>query len=163
MVIIEDTRQKLDKHDIKHDAFGSLGTELIRCALPFGDYAYPPRIAVDTKENIQEIAANLVGDHARFRQECIKAKTAGCHLYVLVETEWDSIRTIDDVHEWYNPRLIYSHKAVTGEKLEKIMKTMQQKYGVRFLFCRPEESASTIIKILNGDFENGQSNYECSS
>ena len=163
MVIIEDTRQKLDKHDLKHETFNSLGTELLRCALPFGDYAYPPRIAVDTKENIQEIAANLVGDHARFRQECIKAASAGCHLYILIETEWESIHTIDDVHKWYNPRLIYSHKAVTGEKLEKIMRTMQQKYGVRFLFCRPEESANTIIKILNGDFEDGQSNYECST
>ena len=153
MVVIEDTRQKQDKHDIKHASFDEIGVEILRCALPFGDYAYPPKIAVDTKENIQEIAANLVGDHSRFRQECINAKNAGCHLYILIETEWTTINSVEDVHSWYNPRLIYSSKAVTGEKLEKIMKTMQKKYGVTFLFCRPEDSANTIIKILNGDYE----------
>ena len=154
-MIIEDTRQKLDKHDIKHRSFEAAGVEIIRCALPFGDYALPPRIAVDTKENMQEIASNLVGDHGRFKAECVKARTAGCQLYILVETEWSEIKTIDDVHLWYNPRLIYSSKAVTGDKLEKIMKTMQKRYGVRFLFCHPEKSADTIIKILNGDYEDG--------
>lgn len=162
-MIIEDTRQKQDKHNVKHKAFDDMGIKILRCTLPFGDYSYPPKIAVDTKENMQEIAANLVGDHARFRSECIRAQVAGCHLYILVETEWEDIKTVDDVHLWFNPRLIYSSKAVTGEKIEKIMKTMQTKYGVRFLFCRPEDSAATIIKILDGDYENGQSNSKCSS
>lgn len=153
-MIIEDTRQKLDQHDMKHDSFRDMGIDLLRCALPFGDYAYPPSIAVDTKGNMQEIAANLVGDHERFRHECMKAKEAGCHLYILVETDWETINSVEDVHNWYNPRLIYSHRAVTGDRLEKIMRTMQRRYGVRFMFCRPEESAETIIKILNGDYEN---------
>lgn len=154
-MIIEDTRQKQNMHDIKHAAFENMGIGLIRCALPFGDYAYPPTISVDTKKNIQEITADLVGDHARFRQECIRAKEAGCHLYVLVETEWENINSIDDVHLWYNPRLIISAKAVTGSQLEKIMKTMQSKYGVQFMFCRPKQSAEMIVKILNMDFEDG--------
>lgn len=155
MIIVEDTRQKQDKHNKKHESFDNMGVEICRCALPFGDYAYPPKIAVDTKENMQEIAANLVGDHKRFRQECVRAKNAGCSLYILVETEWSDIKTIDDVHIWFNPRLIYSSKAVTGATLEKIMKTMQFKYGVRFLFCHPDDSAETIIKILNGAYEDG--------
>ncbi len=155
MYIIEDTRQKLNQHTIKHQAFDRMDVSVLRCALPFGDYVLPPAISVDTKENMQEIAANLVGDHARFRQECLKAQEAGCHLYILVETEWENINSIDDVHLWYNSRLIYSSKAVTGERLEKTMKTMQKKYGVRFMFCRPWESAKTIIRILNGDFEDG--------
>lgn len=152
-MIIEDTRQKANMHNIKHEAFEQMGVELKRCALPFGDYAYPPRIAVDTKENIQEIAANLVGDHARFRQECIKARDAGCKLYILVETDWPTINSVDDVHLWYNPRLIISRKAVTGEKLEKIMKTMTEKYGVRFMFCRPQDAAKVIVDILDGNYE----------
>lgn len=153
--IIEDTRQKQNMHDIKHGMFETMGMNLLRCALPFGDYAYPPRISVDTKKNMQEIAADLVGDHARFRQECIKAKEAGCKLYILVETDWDKINSVDDVHIWYNPRLIYSSKAVTGERLEKTMKTMQSKYGVRFMFCRPEKSAEMIVSILDGAYEDG--------
>lgn len=161
MTIIEDTRQKQNEHDIKHASFNNLGVELLRCALPFGDYAYPPVIAVDTKKNMQEIAANLVGEHARFRHECERAKNAGCKLYILVETEWETINSVDDVHLWFNPRLIYSNKAVTGERLEKTMKTMSSRYGVRFMFCRPEESAATILKILNGDYKDEQRNSEC--
>ncbi len=158
MMIIEDTRQKKDKHIIKNKSFESLGVEVVRRALPFGDYAYPPPIAVDTKENLQEIAMDLGVEHERFRNECLLARRAGSQLYILIETEWDNIRTIDDVHLWYNPRLIVTRKAITGATLEKAMKTMNKKYGVKFMFCRPEEAAETIIKILNGDFEDGQSN-----
>ena len=157
-MIIEDTRQKKDKHIIKNESFKALGVEVVRRALPFGDYAYPPAIAVDTKENMQEIAMDLGIDHDRFRQECILAYNAGSQLYVLIETEWDTIRTVDDVHLWYNPRLIVSRKAMTGATLEKTMKTMTSKYGVKFMFCHPKDAAETIIKILNGDFEDEQSN-----
>lgn len=155
MHIIEDTRQKDKMHEAKHQSFEEMGVSLIRCALPFGDYTLPPTISVDTKRNMQEIAGDLVGDHARFRNECIKAQEAGCHLYMLIETEWEDINSVDDVHVWYNPRLIYSRRAVTGEKLEKIMHTMEEKYNVRFMFCRPNESAAMVMKILNGDFEDG--------
>lgn len=157
-MIIEDTRQKKDKHIVKNETFKALGVEVIRRSLPFGDYAYPPGIAVDTKENMQEIAMDLGADHERFRQECILAQKAGSKLYILIETEWDDIRSVEDVHLWYNPRLIISRKAMTGQTLEKTMKTMNKRYGVKFMFCRPEEAAETIIKILNGDFEDEQSN-----
>lgn len=159
-MIIEDTRQKKDKHIVKNESFRSLGVEVLRRSLPFGDYAYPPAIAVDTKENMQEIAMDLCAEHERFRNECILAQKAGSQLYILVETEWDDIRSIDDVHLWYNPRLIVTRRAITGSTLEKTMKTMRDKYGVKFMFCRPEEAAEIIIKILNGDFEDGQSNIE---
>lgn len=159
-MIIEDTRQKANKHVLKNETFKALGVEVIRRSLPFGDYAYPPAIAVDTKENMQEIAMDLGADHNRFRNECILARSAGSQLYILIETEWDSIRSIDDVHLWYNPRLIVSKKAITGATLEKTMKTMNERYGVKFMFCRPEEAAETIIKILNGEFEDGKSNIK---
>ena len=158
-MIIEDTRQKKDKHIIKNKAFKSLGIEVLRRSLPFGDYAYPPHIAVDTKENMQEIAMDLGVDHERFRQECILAQAAESHLYILIETEWDNIRSVDDVHQWYNPRLIVSKRAMTGQTLERIMKSMTEKYGVTFMFCKPENAAEMIIRILNGEYEDGQSNF----
>lgn len=153
MIIIEDTRQKIDQHDIKHTYFSQAGVELIRCALPFGDYCKPPLISVDTKQEMGEIASNLTADHERFRHECERAQKAGCRLYILVETEWN-IRDIDDVHIWVNPRRHFSSKAVTGKTLERIMKTMAHRYGVKFMFCRPSESAEMILKILDGEFEN---------
>lgn len=155
MVIIEDTRQKIDQHDIKHLDFQENGIELIRCALPFGDYCKVPSISVDTKQEMNEIAGNLTTEHRRFRLECERAQKAGCHLYVLVETEW-KIKNIDDVHIWTNPRRHFSSKAVTGKTLERIMKTMERRYGVTFMFCHPSKSAEMIIRILDGEFEHEQ-------
>jgi len=152
MTIIEDTRQKIDQHDLKHIDFVDLGVNLIRCALPFGDYCKAPAISVDTKQELGEIAGNLTVEHERFRHECERAQTAGCHLYILIETEWN-IKTVDDVHIWVNPRRHFSSKAVTGAKLEKIMKTMTRRYGVSFMFCRPTETADMILRILDGAFE----------
>ena len=152
ITVIEDTRQKVNHHEVKHTCLEQMGVNILRCALPFGDYSLPPKICVDTKENMEEIAANMVGDHVRFRNECMKAKLAGCHLYILVETQL-GIRCVDDVVAWVNPRLRFSSKAVTGERLMKMMKTMQVRYGVTFMFCDPNDSAEMILKILRGDYE----------
>lgn len=153
MTIIEDTRQKLEQHKTKHSCFDEMGVLVTRCSLPFGDYCYPPSISVDTKANMDEIAMNLTGEHDRFRRECERAMEAGCSLYILVETEWE-ISSVDDVHKWINPRAPISKKSITGDRLEKIMKTMNRRYGVRFMFCKPINSAEMIIRILNGEFEN---------
>lgn len=150
MQIIEDTRQQKGKHEIKHKCFDDMGVGLITCTLPFGDYAKPPKISVDTKRNMAEIAQNIGGassEHQRFKRECIKAKEAGCQLIILVENE-DGITDISEVHNWVNTDIIYRPKAITGERLEKAMFTMRERYGVRFEFCRPEESASRIMELL---------------
>lgn len=147
MTIIEDTRQKPGEHTIKADGFAEREIHVIRCKLPFGDYAMPPAVAVDTKRDIDEIAGNIGSDHRRFANECKAAQAAGCHLYFLVENRY-GIRTVDDVHLWVNPRLIYSDKAITGQRLERAMKTMSERYGCTFLFCEPEEAAGIIEELL---------------
>lgn len=146
--IIEDTKQKKGMHEIKHESFKSMGVELIRNMLPFGDYAYPPRVSVDTKANMEEIAQNIGSDHKRFKDECIAAKEAGCKLIILVENTC-GITCLQDVHKWANPDLIYRPRAITGERLEKAMETMSERYGVRFEFCKPEEAAKRIMELLN--------------
>lgn len=151
MVIIqEDTRQQAGKHDIKHDWFAAHGVELVRSKLPFGDYALVPSVAVDTKKDMEEIAANICGkEHTRFINECKAAKAAGCTLVILVENTV-GIRELSQVHSWINPRTIYSKNCVQGDRLQKAMETISERYGVRFEFCRPEESAERIIAILWG-------------
>ena len=148
MVIIEDTRQQAGKHDIKHEWFGTNGVELVRSKLPFGDYALVPSIAVDTKKDMDEIAANICGkEHTRFINECKAAKAAGCSLVILVENEV-GISDMSQVHIWINPRSVYSMKCVQGARLQKAMETISERYGVKFLFCKPEESAQKILEIL---------------
>jgi ribosome-associated protein len=151
MILIEDSRQQEGKHEIKHKVFADMGIELLTNKLPYGDYAYPPRVSVDTKRSMSEIAQNIGGaatEHQRFKNECIKAKECGGKLIILVENT-DGITSIDEVHKWINPDLVYRPRAITGERLEKAMKTMHERYGVCFEFCTPEESAKRIMELLN--------------
>lgn len=148
MTIIEDTRQKSGKHDTKHKCFDEIDVELLRCKLPFGDYAPVPPISIDTKENIDEIANNICGaEHKRFINECKAAKAAGCKLYILVENEL-GISDISEVYRWENPRSVYSPKCVQGDRLQKAMQTIQERYGVTFLFCAPEDAAEIIWELI---------------
>ena len=147
MVIIEDTRQKSGMHELKHSHFEQMGVQIVRNMLPYGDYAIPPKVSVDTKANMAEIASNIGSDHVRFKRECIAARDAGCQLIILVENT-EGISSVNDVHKWINPDLIYRPKSITGERLEKAMKTMTERYGVQFEFCAPEEAASKIVKLL---------------
>lgn len=150
MVIIEDTRQQDGKHELKHEHFKADGVDLIRCKLPFGDYALPPVVAVDTKKGLEEICANICGSkatHNRFKRECVNARDAGCKLFILVEND-DGITDLSQVHTWINPRLVYYPESATGERLQKAMTTMSERYGVTFLFCPYEETAETIERIL---------------
>lgn len=148
MYIIEDTRNKEGKHEKKHAFWKDAGVYYIRSKLAVGDYSKPPKIAVDTKEDMSEIAANIGGAaHARFREECKLAQRIGTQLIILVEND-EGVKTIDDVPNWKNPRRFMSPKAITGKRLFKAMNTMSERYGVRFEFCTPEESGERIIKLL---------------
>lgn len=152
MIIQEDTRQKAGKHNAKHEYFSAHNVELVRCKLPFGDYARIPAISIDTKENMEEIATNICGpQHKRFINECKAAKAAGCSLVILVENTV-GIADVSEVHKWVNPRIIYSNKCVQGPQLQKAMETISERYGVCFMFCRPEEAGEIITEIL----ENGK-------
>ena len=149
MYFIEDTRQKAGHHGGKHQYWSMNGHKVLRCKLPFGDYAPPPRVAVDTKENMSEIAGNIgtASEHRRFRDELKAAQAFGCKLVILVEND-EGIESVEDVRLWVNPRLEYSPKAITGERLSKAMKTMEERYNVRFEFCAPDEAGRRVVELL---------------
>ena len=127
-------------------------------------------VAVDTKENIGEIINNICGKaHGRFRDECILAQNNGIQLYILVENE-DGVTCFDDLFKWQNPRLHRYNKIkymqnigkwqhiklpqkppTKGETLAKAMFTMEKEYGVRFLFCHPNDAGEKIIELLEGE------------
>lgn len=153
MHVIEDSRQQTGKHNIKHAWFEEHGVDLIRCKLPFGDYAPPPAISIDTKKDMEEIAGNICGkreEHERFIRECKTARDAGCKLIFLIENEV-GIADLSQVHTWVNPRVIFSPNCVQGARLQKAMETIQERYGVQFLFCAPEESAQRITEIFTAE------------
>lgn len=150
MNIIEDSRQQAGKHELKHRHFAEMGVLFYRCKLPVGDYALPPKKAVDTKASMLEIAQNIGGgrqEHQRFIRELKLAKEIGTRLFVLVEND-DGIEELDAVHTWRNPRTDFSPDCIQGPRLEKAMRTIQERYGCTFLFCSHEDAAEMIADLL---------------
>lgn len=132
------------------------------------DFLGSYNVSVDTKKDMQEICGNVCGpQHARFRDECILAQNNAIKLYVLVENT-DGVTSIEDVFRWQNPRLHrynkikYMHSIgkwqttqlpklppTSGQTLAKALLTMQKKYGVEFLFCKPSEAGEKILSLLS--------------
>jgi len=118
--------------------------------LPIGDYMNydNPRMVVDRKQSLAEVAVNVGQDHARFKRELERAQEFGIGLIFLVE-HGGSIKTLDDVRGWNNPRLKNHPLALSGERLYKIMLTIQNKYGIAWEFCDKRCTGKRIIELLS--------------
>lgn len=132
------------------------------------DFLGTYNLSVDSKYAIQELIQDIQSEHGRFRDELILAQNNNIELYIVVEnkggylnskkTIWnDDVHSIDDLYNWKNPRAFYYKGGKRlypncngGEWLAKCCITMQNKYGCKFVFCTPEESAEVITKILQG-------------
>jgi len=169
MILLEDTRNQIGKHDIKHKWFEEHGVEIRRQALYVGDYTLPTNqsVCIDTKKDIQELVSDICGkQHERFRNECIRAQEAGIRLIILTENLGGHIKdniiqptitSLAELHRWKNPRLfIFLNgkqkypRATRGVTLQKACMTLKAKYGVEFLFTTPEKSAEKIVELLKG-------------
>lgn len=133
-----------------------------------GDYALPPRISIDTKKGMLEVYSNIVSDHARFREECLRAQEDNIKLVILIED--DQIRSLEDAKTWRNPMfdkyqqkwglIIRAQKSgkmlskqvpkppVESERLVGMMTAMTMKYGVEWAFCHPNDTGKKIVEIL---------------
>lgn len=137
------------------------------------DYCYKHDIAESTMKQVQEL---YVKRHGFFHRGLVRAKNYGVKLYVLVDNK-DGVTDIQSLFRWVNPRrkiMIqdrtkvigynrnntpkyarvqkYPH-CMMGEQLAKACLTMEKKYGVTFLFCKPEQSADKIIELLTREGE----------
>lgn len=129
-----------------------------------GDYMSfdNPRLIVDRKQNLTELCGNVCQQHNRFRDEMIRAKEHGIKIIFLCE-HGKGIKSLEDIATWSNPRRykrfydpktqgwkMYETKALTGEKLYKILLTIKEKYGCEFLFCDKSQTGRRIIELLRG-------------
>ena len=152
MRLIVDTREKPRAIVRIMKDFEAEGVEVIRRALPFGDYLNPdcPGIVIDRKRNLLETAANMVGpDRARFLREVDRANRAGCRLIVLVEHS-NRVKRLEDVIKWNNPRLKVSPLAVDGPRLFRIMHATAGRYGFEWAFCDKAHTGRMIMEMLEG-------------
>lgn len=166
-IIMADTRQKNGSHDnidawlIVHDI------EIRRTKLYVGDYTLPTNqtVCVDTKYGLQEVYQNLIQQHDRFTRECKAAFSAGIKLIVLVEES--EIKSVQDVANWQNPRVVRwerlrdahkrgkqmnkplsPHPPVPSERLAKAMQTVADRYHIEWRFCDKADTARTICEVL---------------
>ena len=152
-MIVVDTREKPRAIVKILDEFERQGVAYERRKLNFGDYADParlPGIVIDRKQTLGEVCANVVQGHARIVREIERCNASGCRLVFLVEHS-NRIRKLEDVIGWKNPRLKVSPLAVSGERLFRIMKAMEIRYGIKWQFCSKAQTGKRIIEILGGE------------
>lgn len=152
-IILTDTRQQKENHILK--AFDKRDILHIRTGLPSADYMavrYDEKkgfyldysILIDTKKDIEEIVSNLCNsqNHQRILREIQRGKELGAKEFIFL-INGGKVKTIEDLKNWSSKRT-----KVKGITLLKIMKTMRQKYGIRFIIVPKQKMGDTIIKIL---------------
>lgn len=169
LILIEDTRNQVGKHRHVEAYCRRTGIKIVRQTLNVGDYMFGEetedgivpvgKVSVDSKESILELSKNIMSsDHRRFKAECIRALQAGIRLVVLIEEEppfgrldmWEipRFKSSGRFHRFGEPMTLVDPVA-----LRKACITMQEKYGVRFRFCKRRQSPARIIRFLKGELK----------
>lgn len=147
MIIEIDTRNKKDKYVT--DYFDKHNIKWIRNKLYSGDVKLlnDSRVIIDLKANLEEIAHNLCNslEHNRIHKEINRAREIQCEEFIFLIKD-DKIKNIKDLQNWTSKRT-----KVTGKVLCKIMQTMKERYGVRFIFCERKKMGERIIELLGGN------------
>lgn len=150
MTIQIDSREKQKELDRIIPQLEACGVKWFKSKLYCADYQSldNARLVVDRKKDLQELAGNVCQQHERFRAELVRAQEAGIQIVILCE-HGGSIKSLEDVYFWENPRRRESPGAISGHRLFKILNTMKDKYGVRFEFCDKRSTGRRIVEILN--------------
>ena len=169
MIIQVDSREKDNKYILEY--FDSVGQQYkTGQKLICGDYSdiLNHSICVDKKSSgsgLMEITQNVCQDHKRFIAEIERANECGIRLIFLIQEE--SIKTLEDVEHWQNPRYIKWIKIkncqkvgkmksfkiskvppTNGKQLFKILSTIKEKYGCEYVFAKKEDMGKKIIELL---------------
>ena len=153
-MILTDTRQQKENHIIKE--FDKQKILHIRTTLESADYVAIRKnengyyidnsILIDTKKDLEELCGNLCSkDHERVKREIEKARELGCKDFYFIIAN-NKIKSLNDLRTWTSKRT-----RVTGDILFKVMKTMAERYKVKFIISKKNEVGKRIINI----FENG--------
>ena len=121
--------------------------------------------SIDTKKDIPELWMDVTSDHERFKAELIRARDDGAEFIILIEDT--SAECLEDVYFYHRPEIVRSryvrnktgrlptyikveHKQheIKGESLYKCMRTISERYGVRFEFCTRKTAGKRIMELL---------------
>ena len=148
MIIELDTRNKKDDYVTKY--FDKHEIKWIRNKLYAGDVKLlnDTRVIIDLKANVEEIAHNLCNtqEHIRIRKELEKAKEIGCEEFIFLIKS--NIKSADDLINWTSTKT-----KVKGSALVKVMSTMKERYGCRFIFTTRANAPKKILELLESESE----------
>ena len=148
-LIIVDTREKGNKKILEY--FDKVGQDYIISKLDTGDYMLfkDYTTIIDKKDGLLELSHNLCNslEHARIKREIERAKNLGCKNFIFLIQD-SKIKTVEDIKNWSSP-----HTKVKGGTLLKIMCTMRERYGVRFIICSKKDIGKKIIELLKKEGE----------
>ncbi len=156
--IIVDTREKpkaikgilayFEEHNVKYT----------KRKLDYGDYMLQdgPKVSIDRKQTIAELAKNCTVESERFRKEMDRAKEDGARLVILVEQnrykdrdKWIRVNSIEDLLLWSSP-----YTMIRGEKVYRVLNSWRKKWPLDVIFCDKRSTGRLIIEILyNGDLD----------
>lgn len=144
MLIEMDTRNQKDKYVT--DYLDNQGIKWIRSKLYAGDIKLlnSTKVIIDIKKDLLEMCGNLTSlkEHQRIKREIERAKEIECERFIFLIKE-PKIKSVDEVVNWSSKRT-----KVKGETLMKIMKTMNERYNVEFMFTTKEKAGKKIIELL---------------
>ena len=159
-MIIVDTREKPRAIVKILEHFDAHGAEYRKEKLEYGDYMIEngPKISIDRKQNIAELAKNCTRESERFRREMDRAAADGARLVILVEQnryqdrgEWIQVKDISDLMRWSSP-----HTMVRGEKVYRVLYSWRSKWPIDVIFCDKRSTGRMILEILNSEDNNGK-------
>ena len=143
-LIICDTREKGNKKILEY--FKNNNIDYIVSKLDYGDYMLykDNSIVIDRKDSLLELSHNLCNtlEHDRIKKEIARAKEDGCKDFIFLIAE-SKIKSVEDIKKWSSV-----HTKVKGETLLKIMQTMKERYGVRFIIVSRSKMGEKIVEIL---------------
>ena len=154
--LLIDTREKPKAIENILKTFDEAGIRHASTKLLFGDYMdyNRPGLVIDRKQNIAELAKNVVGkDRDRFVRELERAQAAGSKMVILVEQNrykdrerWISIKEPADLMLWSSP-----HTKIRGERVFRAVSGLIAKYGISVQFCDKRTTGRNILRIIYGE------------
>lgn len=144
-IIIVDTREKGHKKILEY--FDKVGQDYIVSKLDAGDYMLYKDYTtiIDKKDGLLELSGNLCNtkEHQRVKREIAKARELGCKNFIFLIQD-SKIKSLEDINNWTS-----KYTKVKGSTLLKLMQTMKERYGVRFIICKKKKMGDMIINLLN--------------
>lgn len=144
MILYQDCRERHGHHNGIETYCREHNITIIRKRLNVGDYMFPDgKIAVDTKQDLAELANDLYRDKLVFNKKYKKCLADGIKLIVLVE---EPIKSLSELVKW-KPQ----HGKISGRMLLDLINVVRVSYHVDFRFCDKKNVGECVVALLQGE------------